>query len=254
MSTPPENPGPPPGGEWSEPGHGTTDGATDSGAGGYPPAGSVPPEDSPHGPGHWPAGSPSGHGAGGYPPAGSSPPEDGGHGQGGWPAAGDPGANGPDGHGYEAYGYGAPPPGSTWTGGDPSGSWGYPGTSGGYPGASWGAGSLAPSEERGWAVCAHLSGLVIGFVGPLLIFLLCKDRSAFVRRHAAQALNLQIFLAVYTVAAIIVTIGTIGFGLLVVIPLTLLLGLGVLISVIMGAAAASAGRDFVYPLTLQVVR
>ena len=46
---------------------------------------------------------------------------------------------------------------------------------------------------------------VLSFVGPLVIYLVYKDRDPFVRRHAANALNVQITLAIaYIVLAITV--------------------------------------------------
>ncbi len=53
------------------------------------------------------------------------------------------------------------------------------------------------ADERTWAVAAHLSPFLASFVGlpflgPLVIYLVFRDRGPFVRHHAAQALNFQI--------------------------------------------------------------
>ena len=61
--------------------------------------------------------------------------------------------------------------------------------------------SLAPtSDERTWAVLGHLAAIVaavisvgwLSFVGPLLIWAVYKDRSAFVRKAAADSFNFNL--------------------------------------------------------------
>ena len=73
---------------------------------------------------------------------------------------------------------------------------------------------------------AHLSALaafvgIPSFVGPLVIWLLQKDRNAFVAEAAREALNFNLSLLIYGIAAAILAIVTIGLALLVVVPLVL---------------------------------
>jgi uncharacterized Tic20 family protein len=113
---------------------------------------------------------------------------------------------------------------------------------------------MAPEQQRLWAMLAHLSALgalVIGvnFLGPLLIFIGCKDRGAFVRDQAVESLNFQI---------------TVCIAGLVSIPLTLFFGLGVLtflvtfigwlILSVMAGIAANNGQPFRYPVNLRLVK
>lgn len=86
------------------------------------------------------------------------------------PVTGQPGYGQP---GYGQPGYGQP-------------GYGQPGY--GQPGP----GGPLTSDERNMALFAHLGGLLLGFLAPLVIFLMKKDESRFVRHHAADALNLQI--------------------------------------------------------------
>jgi uncharacterized Tic20 family protein len=57
---------------------------------------------------------------------------------------------------------------------------------------------LSQSEERNWAMIAHLSvlgNLVTGFLGPvaaLVIYLVYKDRSRYVAYHSMQAFVFQL--------------------------------------------------------------
>lgn len=60
------------------------------------------------------------------------------------------------------------------------------------------AGPLSPSEERQWAMIAHLGvlgNLITGFLGPaipLVIYLMYKDRSRYVAYQSLQALIFQL--------------------------------------------------------------
>ncbi|MDU5962368.1 MAG: DUF4870 domain-containing protein, partial [Dermabacter sp.] len=65
------------------------------------------------------------------------------------------------------------------------------------------------SDERTWAILAHLSTLIatlvsagwLGWVGPLVIYLIYRDKSPFVRNASAGALNFAINLFVYSLIA-----------------------------------------------------
>lgn len=119
---------------------------------------------------------------------------------------------------------------------------------------------LSPSEERSWAMLAHLSVLVnlfTGFLGPLaalVIYLLFKDRSRYVAYHSLQAFINQLIWwvgggaiigAVWVVTGIL-TLALVG---LLLIPLACLLSLMPIISVVQGvwgAVKTSSGEDFRY--------
>ena len=98
-----------------------------------------------------------------------------------------------------------------------------------------------------WALLANLSGFLFYFIGPLVVYLIYKDRDPFIRRHAAQALNFQI----------IVAIGYVISGVLIFILVGFLTGLAVfvcwIIFPIMAAIAANKGESYDYPLIPQMV-
>jgi hypothetical protein len=111
---------------------------------------------------------------------------------------------------------------------------------------------MTPADERNWAVGAHLSGFVaawlaLGFLGPLVVLLVAGNRSAFVRRHAVEALNFNLSALIYAVAFGVLAIILIG------IPLLIALALTYLVASIMGAVAAARGDVFRYPLTIRFV-
>ena len=90
----------------------------------------------------------------------------------------------------------------------------YP-TSNGLPPAQ----PLRPEDERLWAVLTHVSALIgilvgvgtIGWLGPLIIFLVLRHRSPFVAEHAKTTLNFQITMAIVSVIAVFLWILLIGF-------------------------------------------
>jgi uncharacterized protein len=113
-----------------------------------------------------------------------------------------------------------------------------------------------------WAMLAHLSGLagaVIGltFVGPLVIYLLFKDRGAFVRDQAAEALNFQILVNIVLVVSIPVfvlfAVVTLGIGVLLIVPVLLAIAIGSIVLMILGAVKANNGELFRYAVNWRLV-
>lgn len=74
------------------------------------------------------------------------------------------------------------------------------------------------SEERAWAMAAHLSAIIamvvsagwLSFVGPLLVWLIKKDTSPYVRRAAAQSFNFNLGMALMTIAGWLFILTLIG--------------------------------------------
>lgn len=97
----------------------------------------------------------------------------------------------------------------------------------------------ATAEDRMLAAVAHGIGYPTLFIGPLILMLVSGKRSAYVRKHAAEAVNFQL-------TVLLITIVTFGLG-------------GVLYAVTWIAAAIAAiialsGRDFRYPWILRLVK
>lgn len=122
---------------------------------------------------------------------------------------------------------------------------------------------MRPDEERNWALFGHLSALLGGFVGlpflgPLVIMLMIRDRSAFARAHAVESLNFQLSLLIYTTLAVLagvaVSLLTFGAGLLLVVPLMVVVPILVMVFIVLAAMAAGRGEGYRYPLTIRMVR
>ena len=106
---------------------------------------------------------------------------------------------------------------------------------------------VSPSDARMWSMLTHIGGIFFGFIPGLVVYLVYKDRDPFIRRHAAQALNFQIIIAIgYIVSSILifVVIGLFtGF----------LIWVASIVFSIMAAMAANKGEEYTYPLTPTMV-
>lgn len=117
--------------------------------------------------------------------------------------------------------------------------------------------TLEPTEKT-WAIAAHLAS-VAGWVGipmghilaPLIVWLIKKDESEFVRSQALESLNFQISMTIYAIAAAALAITIIG--LVVAIPAIIALAIGDIIYTIIGALRVSQGEAYRYPLTIRLV-
>src|SRR5687768_8590800 len=122
--------------------------------------------------------------------------------------------------------------------------------------------SPAYGDERTWAGAAHWSALVaaavaLAFLGPLVVLLAKGSDSLWVRRNAVESLNFQLSMLIYgfvgTIVGVVVTIVTLGVGLLLLLPLALAVGAFWLIMTIIGAVKTGNGEDYRYPLTIRMV-
>jgi len=125
------------------------------------------------------------------------------------------------------------------------------------------------SDDRTTAMLAHLLGIVVGILAPIVIYFMKKDQSPFVRHHAAQALNLALtFLAV--LFGLLAVVALLGVGVVLVIPdagfgVVTLLYIGFmfllvaasianLVLTIMAGLAANRGEWYRYPYCFNWVK
>ena len=114
-------------------------------------------------------------------------------------------------------------------------------------------------DERMWAMIAHLSAPIaavvsagwLSIVGPLVVYLLRKDSSPFVRTAAAGAFNFQLTMWLVTIVGWILNITVIG--LVIGIPLVILGGLGSIILGIVGAIKTWNGESYTYPWQIKAL-
>jgi uncharacterized protein len=106
---------------------------------------------------------------------------------------------------------------------------------------------LRADEEKTWGILAHAGGLVLGFISPLIVWLIYKDRSLWIDRTAKEALNFQISYAIYLLVSAISLIVLVGLILLPVVIVTYY------IFMIIGIVKAAAMEDYRFPLILRLV-
>lgn len=119
----------------------------------------------------------------------------------------------------------------------------FPAPVDGLPGAP---GVVTP-DDRTMALLIHLLALVSGFLGPLIIWLVKRDQSAFVDHHGKEGLNFQLTLLLAWFVAMLAALILIG---LLLIPVLLVLQI---LFPILAAVAANRGELYRYPLTIRFI-
>ena len=110
-------------------------------------------------------------------------------------------------------------------------------------------GGVPDADARTMAMLAHLLGALIGFPGPLVIWLVKKDEHPFVDDQGKEALNFHITLIFAYVAAGVITAISCGFLFFVAfVPYVLQVIFGIL-----AAVEANKGVYYRYPMTLRLV-
>ena len=124
-------------------------------------------------------------------------------------------------------------------------------------------GPMSPNDERMWGMLSYLLAIFAGLLAPLIIYLVYKDRSAFVRETARESLNFHITAMIVSLAGVAVMV--VGFGVSVLVPVIgifmfvalwlLLIAFGVLVLVvnILGAIKANSGITYRIPGILRFV-
>ena len=117
-----------------------------------------------------------------------------------------------------------------------------------------------PNEDRTAAALAHAASLIamvisagwLSFVGPLVMWLIYKDRSPFVRQAAAGSFNFNLGLWLISIVGWIFIITVIG------IPIGLILlafsFVGQIVGHVVGTIRATKGEPMNYPFQLKVLR
>ena len=125
--------------------------------------------------------------------------------------------------------------------------------------------ATASQEDRTLAMLTHLSGIILGFIVPLVIWLVNKDKSEFASAHAREAVNFNLSMFLYALAAGVIgivlvgaTVLTLGIGALITIPagivlLCVIAAIAVmwLVCSVLAAIRAWNGEHYRYPLTMR---
>src|SRR3954468_3616886 len=115
------------------------------------------------------------------------------------------------------------------------------------------SGSLS-QEDRNWGLIAHLSalsGLIIplgSVLGPLIVYLVKKDQSAFGADCAKEALNFNLTVVIAAIVCAILWLVFVG------ILLSVVLFFAWVVLTIVAAVRASEGTSYRYPATIRFVK
>ncbi len=120
-------------------------------------------------------------------------------------------------------------------------------------------GALASSTERTVSILAHLSALIaavisvgwLSIAGPLVVYLVYKDRSPIARQAAAGAFNfnLAVWLMIIVGWVLVLTVILSPIGVI----LWVVAGIAALWCHIRGAIRASNGQAYAYPFGIPVL-
>lgn len=104
---------------------------------------------------------------------------------------------------------------------------------------------IPTSDEKIMAILSHVLTFVAGFIAPLVIYLIKKDESAFVREHAKESLNFQISVFIIIVVLFISVIGILLIWLVAILTFVL---------VIVATIKANEGKLYRYPFALRLIK
>lgn len=120
----------------------------------------------------------------------------------------------------------------------------------GYPpqgGQMMSGAPVSQSDEKLWGMLTHVLMILTGFLGPLIVYVIYKDRSKWILDNAKESLNFGILTTIVMFVGGILTTVVVGFVVVFVWPIL------VLIFGIMAAVAANKGQFYKYPLNLRLV-
>jgi hypothetical protein len=107
------------------------------------------------------------------------------------------------------------------------------------------------NEERTWGMLCHITALTGYFIpfgnilGPLIVWLVKKEESAFVDDQGKESLNFQLSATIYIIVAGVLSLVLIG------IPILIGLLIFHLVVIIIATVRSSEGTHYRYPLTIR---
>lgn len=115
-------------------------------------------------------------------------------------------------------------------------------------------------DERTWATFLHIGGIVaFAVIGPfaplvpLVMWLMKREASGYLDDHGREALNFSISVLIWSVLFTLFTIVTLGLGVLLVIPASIVGVILVIIWTAKGAIAANRGEFYRYPMCFRLI-
>ena len=124
--------------------------------------------------------------------------------------------------------------------------------------------SSSVKDTNKWAGGVHVAAFILavftswsagigGMVAAFIVWLMKKDESPFIRKHAAEAFNFNFSMFVYAAASLLFVVFTLGIGVLVIWPVWILLAIIWLWCTIKAAIAGFDGKEYRYPLSIRLM-
>ena len=124
--------------------------------------------------------------------------------------------------------------------------------------------SSSVKDTNNWAGGVHVAAFILavftswsagigGMVAAFIVWLMKKDESSFIRKHAAEAFNFNFSMFVYAAASLLFVVFTLGIGVLVIWPVWILLAIIWLWCTIKAAIAGFDGKEYRYPLSIHLM-
>ena len=106
--------------------------------------------------------------------------------------------------------------------------------------------AIAPTpDEKTMGILSHILCLVGGFIAPLIIFLIKKDDSAYVKAQSQESLNFQITLLIIYIILIVTVIGILLIWVVAILDL---------VFIIIATIKASEGKLYRYPFNFRFIK
>ena len=107
---------------------------------------------------------------------------------------------------------------------------------------------IPTQDEKNLALIMHVLSLVgFSLIGPLIVWLMKKDESAFIDAQGRELLNFQISFLIYAIVCIPLCFVLIG------IPLLIVVGIASFILTIIGLVKATEGKIYRFPVTIKML-
>ena len=116
------------------------------------------------------------------------------------------------------------------------------------PPPSSGVQPMSDSDARLWAMLGQLSGIILGFIGPLIVMLVFGPRNAFVKKESTEALNFQITVLIGYLVSFVLMLVFIGIILFFVVWIL------AIVFCVIAAVKNNQGIEYRYPINIRFVK
>jgi uncharacterized Tic20 family protein len=117
-----------------------------------------------------------------------------------------------------------------------------------------GVAPLTPAQDRQWAMLSQFAG-IFGFIPPLIIWLIFRDRGRLTDQEAKESLNFQISVAIFVLGFYILgtILSFIIIGLLL-FPVAVAVSIAGVVFAIVAGIKVNGGGTYRYPYTFRFIK